>query len=91
MNALHEDNLKPHPHQPLFHIAINGTAEMWDRKKITYLEVVELAFPSGLGGGDIRYSVSWTKMNGHEGSLRPGQSVNVEEGMMFNVRNTDKS
>ncbi len=91
MNALHEDKHKPHPPQPLFRITINGTAEVWDRKKITYIEVVQLAFPGGLSGGDVRYSVSWTKLDGREGSLRPGQSVKVEEGMIFHVRNTDKS
>jgi len=80
-----------HPHEVTFHIAVNGEAEVWHRRKISYDEVVNLAFPNGPTGGDIRYSVSWTKPDGQENSLRPGHSVEVVEGMMFDVRNTDKS
>jgi hypothetical protein len=74
-----------------FDITVNGTQETWHRRKITYQEVVTLAFPGGPSGADIRYSVSWTKPDGQEGSLRPGHSISVVERMMFDVRNTDKS
>jgi hypothetical protein len=80
-----------HPHEVSFDITINGVAEVWHRRRMTYEEAVKLAFPNGPTGGDIRYSVSWTKPNGQEGGLRPGQSVEVVEGMSFDVRNTDKS
>jgi hypothetical protein len=80
-----------HPHEVTFHIAVNGVAEVWPHRKITYDEVVKLAFPDGPTGGDVRYSVSWTKPDGQDGSLRPGHSVDVVEGMIFDVRNTDKS
>ena len=79
------------PHKIAFDITVNGTAEVWNEKKINYEQAVKLAFPHGPSGGDIRYSVSWTKPDGQEGSLRPGQSVDVVEGMIFDVRNTDKS
>lgn len=79
------------PHEVTFHIAVNGEAEVWRHRKITYEEVVKLAFPDGPTGGDVRYSVSWTKPDGHEGSLRPGHSIDVVDGMIFDVRNTDKS
>jgi hypothetical protein len=83
---------RPHPHELTFHIAVNGEAEVWHQRKITYEDVVKFAFPHGpVGGGDVRYSVTWTKPDGQEGSLRPGHSVDVVEGMMFDVRNTDKS
>jgi len=81
----HED------HEVTFHIAVNGEAEIWHHHKISYEEAVKLAFPNGPFGGDIRYSVSWTKPDGQEGSLRPGQAVHVVGEMMFDVRNTDKS
>ena len=79
------------PHKISFDIAVNGAAEVWNQKKINYEQAVKLAFPHGPMGGDIRSSVSWTKPDGQEGSLRPGQSVDVVEGMIFDVRNTDKS
>jgi hypothetical protein len=78
-------------HEVTYHIAVNGVAEVWHRHKITYEEVVKLAFPNGPFGGDIRYSVTWTKPDGQEGPLRQGQSVDVVEDMTFDVRNTDKS
>lgn len=72
-------------------IFVNGTPEAWTHRKISYEQAVKLAFPDGATGGNIRYSVSWTKPDGQEGSLRPGHSVVVVEGMIFDVRNTDKS
>ena len=80
-----------HTHEVSFDITVNGVADVWHRRRMTYDEAVTLAFPNGPTGGDIRYSVSWTKPDGQEGSLRPGQSVDVVEGMIFDVRNTDKS
>jgi hypothetical protein len=80
-----------HPHEVTFHIAVNGQAKVWHHRKITYEQAVKLAFPDGPTGGDVRYSVSWTKPDGQEGSLRPGHSVDVVEEMIFDVRNTDKS
>jgi hypothetical protein len=82
---------KHHPHEVSLHIAVNGEAKVWHHRKISYDDVVKLAFPGGPTGGDVRYSVSWTKPDGQEGSLRPGHSTHVVEGMMFDVRNTDKS
>lgn len=78
-------------HEATFHIAVNGTEEVWHKKEISYDEVVKLAFPNGPHGGDIRYNVTWNKPDGEEGSLRPGHSVKVVNEMSFRVRNTDKS
>ena len=72
-------------------IFVNGTQESWPHRKISYDQAVKLAFPQGPFGGDIRYSLSWTKPDGQEGSLRPGHTVVVVEQMIFDVRNTDKS
>lgn len=86
--TLHREH---HQHEVTFHIAVNGEANVWHHRKITYEEVVKLAFPDGPTGGDVRYSVSWTKPDGQEGSLRPNHSVEVVDRMTFDVRNTDKS
>lgn len=92
----HTDSTKnhneSHTHQLTIQISVNGESELWHHRKINYEQVVKLAFPDGPTGRDIRYSVSWTKPDGQEGSLRPGsRPVDVVEGMMFDVRNTDKS
>ena len=80
-----------HHHALHLHIFVNGTSEVWDNHKISYEEAVRLAFPNGATGGNIRYTVSWTKPEGQEGSLRAKESVNVVNEMRFDVRNTDKS
>ena len=87
-----EHNEQSHgEHEVTFHIFVNGVAEDWRHKEINYEQVVKLAFPNGPFGGNIRYSVTWTKPDGQEGSLRPGKSVDVVDEMIFDVRNTDKS
>ncbi|HSS29517.1 MAG TPA: multiubiquitin domain-containing protein [Nitrospiraceae bacterium] len=89
---LHEDE---HFHSaPARHdvtIFVNTEPFPWDRPKITYEDVVKLAFPNGPFGGDVRYSVMWTKPVGEEGALRIGQSVKVVNKMAFDVANPDKS
>lgn len=74
-----------------FQIAVNGTAEIWSERKISYDELVKLAFPNGPFGPTIRYSITVTWPDGREDGLRRNQSVHVEDGMSFDVRNTDKS
>lgn len=78
-------------HKDEFTIHVNGTPEVWEHKKITFEQIVKLAFPNGPFGGDVRYNVSWTLPDGQEGSLRQGESVDVINEMSFDVRNTDKS
>lgn len=92
-NLADESNTVVHEsHRPTFHIYVNGEPTEWHQPKMNYEQAVRLAFPDGPTGGQIRYNVSWTKPNGQEGSLRPGQPpVDVEDGMRFDVRNTDKS
>lgn len=74
-----------------FHFTVNGEAKTWHHHRIDYDEVVKLAFPDEATGNEVRYSVTWKKPNGHEGSLRPGQAVDVVDKMIFHVRNTYKS
>jgi hypothetical protein len=89
---VHEDeHFHSAPAKPGVTIYVNTDPFPWDRPKISYDEVVKLAFPNGPFGGDVRYSVMWTKPDGQEGALRIGQSVMVVNEMTFDVRNADKS
>jgi hypothetical protein len=72
-------------------IYVNTDPFPWGHPEISYEEVVKLAFPDGPHGGDVRYNVMWTKPDGQEGALRPGQRVKVVNEMTFDVRNADKS
>ena len=89
---LHEDeHFHSAPANSGVTIFVNTQPFPWDRHKISYDEVVKLAFPNGPFGADVKYAVMWTKPNGEEGALRVGQNVAVVNEMAFDVRNADKS
>lgn len=73
-------------------IVVNGREHKVEKGAISFEEVVALAFPNDTGG-QIVYTVTYRR--GHpdkpEGTLAPGQSVKIKDGMIFNVTRTDKS
>jgi len=81
-----------HEHKSIT-IHVNGTAHEWPKGEITYAEVVTLEVPDFDKHPEITYSVKYR--NGHggkpEGTLAPGESVKVKEGMIFNVSETGQS
>jgi hypothetical protein len=79
------------PRQKGIQIYVNTKPVRWDQPRISYDELVKLAFPEGPTGGNILYTITWTKPDWQEGVVLPGQSVKVVEEMAFDVRNTDKS
>lgn len=74
-------------------IIVDGTPHEWPKTEITYAEVVTLEVPDYPQHQDILYSVTYKR--GHsdkpEGTLAPGASVKVKEGMIFNVSETGQS
>lgn len=80
-----------HPHQKGTEIFVNTDPVIWEKPQISYDELVRLAFPAGPFDGNVRYSITWTKPDGHEGGLLKGEHMKVVEGIRFDVRNTDKS
>ena len=72
-----------------YDIVINGQQETVSDHKITYEQVVRLAFPNG--PFDILYSVSYANPHGHDGTLAPSQETVVKDGMSFNVIKTNRS
>lgn len=72
-------------------IYVNTNPVTWERAKISYEELVKLAFPEGPFDGNVRYSITWTKPDGSEGAVLISGNVKVVNGMQFDVRNTDKS
>ena len=94
---LHECGIK-HGHNLHFHhrevvIIVNTREKKWDKPKISYEEVVVLAFSTISNDPNVIYTVTFSKGPEHkrEGSLVKGQSVNVKNGMIFNVSQTNKS
>lgn len=74
-------------------IVVNGEPHEVPKDEITFDEVVVLAYPGGPQGPNIIYSVTYRKGPEHKpkGILAEGGSVKVKNGMIFDVRVTDKS
>lgn len=74
-------------------IIVNGCAKEWNKKKISFAELVAIAYPVPPTGQCIVYTITYHRGPSHrpEGTLTKGESVRVRDGMVFNVRFTDKS
>lgn len=86
------DPASPHGPKPVT-IVVNGEQHEVPKDEITFAEVVALAFPDGPQGPNYIYSVTYRKGPDHKpkGILAEGGSVKVKDGMIFDVRVTDKS
>lgn len=74
-------------------IIVEGTPHEWPKGKITYAEVVTLEVADYAQHPEITYSVTYKNgpHQNHEGILAPGGSVEVKDGMIFNVSETGQS
>ena len=74
-------------------IVVEGTEHQWPKEAISYAEVVTLEVPDYAQHPEITYSVTYKRGQGNkpEGTLVPGASVKVKEGMIFNVSETGQS
>lgn len=74
-------------------IIVNTRSFEWAAKEITYEQVYDLAYPGQpLGDGDSATVEYERGPNGHgSGSLTAGHSVNVKDGMVFDVYRTTRS
>lgn len=72
---------------------VNAREHTASAKTLTFEEVVALAFPDTPSGPNVVFTVSYRRGHGEkpEGSLLPGDSVKVKDGMVFVVSATDKS
>lgn len=87
-----QDRAQPHGPKPVT-IIVNGEPHEVPKDEIAFDEVVALAYPDGPQGPNVIYSVTYRKGPDHKpkGILAPGDSVKVKDGMVFDVRVTDKS
>ena len=76
-----------------FTIFVNGQRKVVKSKTLSFDEVVALAFDPVPTGPNIIFTITY-EHGPHanpEGSLMPGASVKIKDGMIFNVTSTDKS
>jgi len=76
-----------------FKIIVNAEPHEVTRRRITYWEVVQLAFPGAAPNPDVGYTVDYDRgpKANPEGSMEPQQSVKVKNKMVFYVAVSDKS
>lgn len=74
-------------------IIVNGTPKKWEKKKVTFKEVVVLAFGSYDDNPNIVYTVAYEDgpRENPEGSMIKGSEVFVKNKMIFHATATDKS
>lgn len=74
-------------------IVINGTQKTVEKERLTFDEVVTLAFETPPTGDGVQFTVQYSR--GHsdkpKGTLVEGQSVQLKEGIEFDVTPTNRS
>jgi len=79
--------------KPIVIIKVNGTSHEWPKEKISFVEVVKLAFDVYHDNPNWIYTVGYEdgpKQN-PEGSMIKGQEVFVKHKMIFHAKATDQS
>jgi len=74
-------------------IIVNGTQKQWNEEKISYEQVVKLAFPNDVENSRTAYTVTYDKgpKQNPEGTMIKGDVVYVKNKMRFNVTATNQS
>lgn len=87
----HESNnaVPEHGKDLKFHIIVNASAFEVAGPKIGYRDLVKLAFPGD--PGEIIYLIQYVSPHGPDGQLHDGESVDLKNGMKFNVERTHRS
>lgn len=79
--------------QKVFAIVVNARPHEVAQRHLGYAEAVALAFPGSVAGPDIIYTVIYRKgpHPNPKGTLMPGETVAIKDGMTFNVTQTNRS
>lgn len=78
-------------HNKSYDIVVNGRPRTVTAHKLSYRDVVELAYPGGSADQNFLYTVSYANPHGHDGTLAEGQEVIIKDGISFNVGKTNRS
>lgn len=102
----HEDELVPNDGTELrltqdehfysqkdFNIIVNGRRKVVTQHRLSFSEVVALAYDNPPSGPNIMFTITYRNgpAKNPEGTLLEGQTVKIKDGMIFVVTTTDKS
>lgn len=81
------------PKSKILEIIINGQKVEVNEKRLSFKQVVILAFPNAQFGPNIVYTVTYKDgpRPNPKGVMVEGDVVKIKNGMVFNVTRTDKS
>lgn len=93
MNNPQENEHEKPDHDKSLTIIVNGRKREVTAKELSFEEIVNLAFDNNPPTGpNVLITVTYSKgEHDKQGTLLPGNSVKIKEGMIFNVIPTDKS
>ena len=79
--------------QKVFTIFVNAQKKEVVETRLSFDEVVKLAYPIPPDGANIMFTIAYRKgpKQNPKGSLVEGQTVRVKNGMVFDVTPTDRS
>ncbi|TAM25712.1 MAG: hypothetical protein EPN62_03350 [Candidimonas sp.] len=88
-----DDSEQGHDTNKVYKIMVNGRPKEVHSKVLTFVDVAKLAFDDAVFNDVTVYTITYKRGEGNkpEGTLVEGESVKVKEGMVFNVKRTDKS
>lgn len=72
-------------------IIVNTREKTVTAKEVGYDQIVRLAFATPPSGQNIEITAAYRNGPGRDGTLQPGTTVKVKDGMIFDVTATDKS
>jgi hypothetical protein len=82
-----------HPHKVEHTIIVNARQKTVSGRKVSFVQVVRLAFPDGPPSPQTVYTVAYSNgpPRNPEGKMIPGQSVKIQDSMVFDVTETSRS
>ena len=81
------------PQKKDFTIIVNGKKKTITKKELSFDELVDLAFNPVPTGPNVLFTITYEHgpRENPEGTLMKGQTVKIKDGMIFNVKHTDRS
>jgi len=79
--------------EKIYTIIVNGEQVKEPKQTLTFVEVLDIAFPPPRPIPNDDYSITFknAKSTPHNGQLHPGGTVEIKDGTKFDVTPTNKS
>lgn len=85
--------MEEHKEHKKYRIIVNGEEKIETKEVLTFVEVLDLAFPPPRTIPNDEYSITFkdAKSKPHHGQLHPRGKVEIKDGTRFDVTPTNKS